>query len=914
MRRILFTLILIIDVCSAQTNSIDIGSTQQTISPGTTFNPWTVTAMSNEMLNALCYENTTGSQGPTPGKVSVPPVNIGQAALIKVTSPYTYLSCFPYNTIYTVKPPSQPTSGNFDYSMNIRRQFYICSNNPSESITFNFNAICDDAVDSIVIDATSANPIRLLTVMTKTVGTGSPLNLNKTVSLTPGLHTIDILCADWQDPIGGVYYPITVNGQQAQYQWNPFGVAIIGTISSSNYVLLNSNPPVTVAGITGDTSTCVGSSTALSNTTTGGSWSSSNTNVATISQTGVLTGVSQGSVIITYAVGQGACANSVKLNVNITNCNLTCNNWLNTIAAPSSITIGNLGVAGNQLTVEAEFNSTLPTQTTGYDAALVSKHSSPSDCNFVLRTDVAQLATSNGLVTLFSPCAFQPKKTYHVAMVYDGKTLKYYRDGFLLASAACSGNLVVNSLPTTIAEKAGGSGSEQLYGYINEVRIWNVARTQAQLQANMNSSLPTPTTQTGLLGYYTFGNLTNRQGNATFNGTIKGNAMVNATNPNCAFVADSCCAATATTIDTAICQGQTFLGHAVTGTYIDTLTNVTGCDSIVTTHLTILPINVSAGNDTSVCKKTTFLLHGSGTNISTFAWTPKMFLNDSTLQSPSAVIDSTVTFYVTAKNTAGCSAQDSVKINTYLSPIFTVSTNQTTCTTTPVQLNASGGDSYLWTPSQLVSNPNIPNPLTNSDTTTTYSVLIKESTCNNSSTLITTVTIVPTIKLTATKSNDLDCTTGSSQLFVSGADSYIWSPGKDLNDSTIANPIASPSTTQQYIVKGINNADCVGQDTIVVYANLNNNKANYYMANAFTPNGDGTNDCYGIKYWGQIQQINFSIYNRWGKRVFYTTNADNCWDGMYNGQPAVAGTYVYHIIATTACGPVEVKGSLILIR
>ncbi len=72
------------------------------------------------------------------------------------------------------------------------------------------------------------------------------------------------------------------------------------------------------------------------------------------------------------------------------------------------------------------------------------------------------------------------------------------------------------------------------------MRIWNVARSQADIRANMNTSLPNPATQPGLQAYYRFNNLLNKQGNATFNGTLSGNATVNATNPNCTFRPDSC--------------------------------------------------------------------------------------------------------------------------------------------------------------------------------------------------------------------------------------------------------------------------------------------------------------------------------------------------------------------------------------
>lgn len=119
--------------------------------------------------------------------------------------------------------------------------------------------------------------------------------------------------------------------------------------------------------------------------------------------------------------------------------------------------------------------------------------------------------------------------------------LKFYRNGFLMGQVACTGNLVTNNINATIAQYAASPGSDQQFiGNVNEVRIWNVARTQAQLQTYMNSSLPNPTTTPGLLGYYAFDNLLNKQGNTTFNASLVGPATINATNTNCTFIADSC--------------------------------------------------------------------------------------------------------------------------------------------------------------------------------------------------------------------------------------------------------------------------------------------------------------------------------------------------------------------------------------
>ena len=114
-----------------------------------------------------------------------------------------------------------------------------------------------------------------------------------------------------------------------------------------------------------------------------------------------------------------------------------------------------------------------------------------------------------------------------------------------MAQTPATGNLITNDWPVTFGENAYqlysfGSATNVFKGVINDVRIWNVARTQEQLRAYMDTPLPNPTTQTGLKGYYIFNDVANKQGNTTFNVSLSGNATINALNPNCTFIADSC--------------------------------------------------------------------------------------------------------------------------------------------------------------------------------------------------------------------------------------------------------------------------------------------------------------------------------------------------------------------------------------
>ena len=85
------------------------------------------------------------------------------------------------------------------------------------------------------------------------------------------------------------------------------------------------------------------------------------------------------------------------------------------------------------------------------------------------------------------------------------------------------------------------------------------------------------------------------------------------------------------------------------------------------------------------------------------------------------------------------------------------------------------------------------------------------------------------------------------------------------------------------------------------------------MPNSFTPNGDGINDCFGIKYWGNVKNLTFIIYNYTGQKIFETNNSGSCWDGMFRGQKANPGNYVYYISANTSCGPIVKKGNILLL-
>ena len=87
----------------------------------------------------------------------------------------------------------------------------------------------------------------------------------------------------------------------------------------------------------------------------------------------------------------------------------------------------------------------------------------------------------------------------HVAGVYNGSTLQLYLNGSLVASKAYSTAISHTTAPLRIGS---GANDYQWIGSIDDVRIWNTARTATDIAANMGS--PLAGTETGLAGYWQF--------------------------------------------------------------------------------------------------------------------------------------------------------------------------------------------------------------------------------------------------------------------------------------------------------------------------------------------------------------------------------------------------------------------------
>jgi gliding motility-associated-like protein len=701
----------------------------------------------------------------------------------------------------------------------------------------------------------------------------------------------------------------------------------------------------------------------------------------------------------------------------------SCSDWLQLTSSPGYAYAPEIDISGTKLTVEAKFIRTTPySGGPQYAGDLVSKHKDPIDVNYLLRPNGAEITTTNGYFKTPDVCEIELNKIYHVAMVYDGTTLKFYRNGFLLSEVAATGNLIQNNWRTFIGYYDAQIHPENFIGYIDEVRIWDDARPPDLIRSFMNLTLPIPAAQVGLVAYYTFDDLTNKQGLVGRDLTLSpANAAIQIATANCDFLADSCgvsiappdsivitnnvtiCAGshhqikthpadtytwtpalylddptspvpvatppvsmtyyvdayialTNTTIhdsvhinvvrtdikaseDTTICPGSSVQLNVTTGTsfiwspvtslsdpqvpnpiatpatttkYIVMGIGESRCASSDTVIITVLPPpQVIASSDTVLCQSSPVQLNVSG-GVS-YEWTPALGLTNTSIPDPIATAPYSTAYKVKVTGNNGCAVTDTVNIEIRTEPNFHSSGDQSVCEGDQVTLTASGGDSYQWTPVSQLSDPTAASTNATPNGTSFFTVHISEATCNFDTTMTMKITLNPKPVISAAKSNDINCASPSSQLEATGANTYFWEPFLNLDNATAAKTFASVDTTTTFTVTGFTEAGCSSTATVTVNVD-HTGVPRFVLPNAFTPNNDGKNDCFGIKRWGNAQIKQFTVFNRWGQLVFETKDPAKCWDGRVSGVLQPAGIYVYVIDARTFCGDMKSRGTLTLIR
>jgi gliding motility-associated-like protein len=287
-----------------------------------------------------------------------------------------------------------------------------------------------------------------------------------------------------------------------------------------------------------------------------------------------------------------------------------------------------------------------------------------------------------------------------------------------------------------------------------------------------------------------------------------------------------------------------------------------GCTSEDQIQVGIIePPAINLGADISECEGEGINITAPFINGATYQWS-----TGQTTQSIDVAISGAYSVEILLN---GCTALDEIQIEFFENPFVNLGNDMEICEGMQMDLSAPyyNGASYLWNTGQTSQNIEV----TESGS---YSLEINWNGCITADEIFIEYFQIPVLDL----GNDFAQCKGEEIIleatYVEGA-TYLWNTG-DTGQSIVINDYGT------YWCMSIN-GPCVYSDTIQyvqpVYECVEPFHA-IWVPNAFTPDNDGNNDVFGV-YGGGISNKNFelSIYNRWGDRIWTTTQPDRKWTG-----------------------------------
>ena len=97
--------------------------------------------------------------------------------------------------------------------------------------------------------------------------------------------------------------------------------------------------------------------------------------------------------------------------------------------------------------------------------------------------------------------------------------------------------------------------------------------------------------------------------------------------------------------------------------------------------------------------------------------------------------------------------------------------------------------------------------------------------------------------------------------------------------------------------------------------NIITGQCKLWMPNAFSPNNNGKNDVFRVKWVYPVKEFKMQVFSRWGQLIFQSNNMNTGWNGTLNGEEMPEGSYVWMIKMTDNNNIKEsYNGTVILIR
>lgn len=293
---------------------------------------------------------------------------------------------------------------------------------------------------------------------------------------------------------------------------------------------------------------------------------------------------------------------------------------------------------------------------------------------------------------------------------------------------------------------------------------------------------------------------------------------------------------------------------------------------------------VSLGADQTICKGDSAQLNANMGQV--FEWTPSTGLSNDKIRNPKASPDTTTTYILKAFDLCNYS-YDTVTVNVLPLPALVHTSDTSICYGDTLQLFATGGTTYAWSPPVAISSLTADNPKVWPSTDAKYIIKATTNGCVKIDTIHITVVQQPNLKI---GKDTTVCIDDSMQLHVTGATRYVWSPNVNISDTTIADPRIKVSKDITYFVTGYNANGCFASTKINVSVRQcifpDTLFTEITIPNVFTPNNDGENDNFEL-FVKNVTNFSIVIYNRWGEMIFssndmhFKWSGDNLPDGVY---------------------------------
>jgi len=264
---------------------------------------------------------------------------------------------------------------------------------------------------------------------------------------------------------------------------------------------------------------------------------------------------------------------------------------------------------------------------------------------------------------------------------------------------------------------------------------------------------------------------------------------------------------------------------------------------------------------------------------------------------------------VLIKDNNNCLLSEQVELEGKITVIAYAGEDTSICPGTEYELTASGGDSYLWSSTDAISDPTSNTITVRPDAVTLYILTATIELCQDSDTV--TLSLYPVLGIDA--GNDTTVQAGGSVVLTAtgGFAGYSWLPSEYMSNPVGSSVTVTPLENVAVYVTGTTYDGCLETDSLQVFI-----AQKLVIPSGFTPNNDGRNDTWEITHSFLYPDMIVEVYTRWGAKIFHARgyNADNYWDGTHNGKDLPMGTYYFIIQLNDPYGSKPISGPVTIIR